>query len=132
MNKALNIIVDEKHSEAIQKALDEVQAKARVRTLSAQNVIRFCESCTNHLRIPKKYLEGCEMQANPHAEIMPNRYKGIPESTQFSAVFRNGNWHITEVKRDQMRGNKQQAVFSLTDAAKAKIIECASVYYGDE
>lgn len=55
-------------------------------------------------------------------EQFPNRYKGIPYSTQFSMRFYRGTWRIYDIKRDNACGSKEFEIV-LSDAAKTEIIK---------
>lgn len=107
--------------------LDEVQGRARVRTIDAVDVLDGLEAAAKAIKsggfreISATSLEGVTGVFDPNARRFPNAYKGIPESTQFTAVFRRGRWVVTSIFRGRV-ASARQIRLTLTDAAKNAII----------
>lgn len=99
--------------------LDEVQKRSRTRTISAETICMILNDYTNDLSIPKKDMEGIEIDVNPLAQPFPNAYKGIPQTTWFYAVYKRGSWRVTNIYRYDCKTWKLHA--KLTDAAKAAL-----------
>lgn len=109
--------------EKLAAALDEVQRRAKVRTISADDVKSALLSINKKLDIPKKHLDGVQICVDIHAQTFPSAYKYRPESTQFVAVNIRGTWYVTGVSRsDTMRPTKA-VLCRLTDEAKAALVE---------
>lgn len=107
--------------------LEDVQARSRVRTIDAADVLEMLDNAEKSIKsagfseISNSALEGVVGMFDMHAQKFPNAYKGIPESTQFTAVFRRGRWVITDIHRGRVV-SARKARFTLTDAAKSAII----------
>lgn len=107
--------------------LEDVQARSRVRTLDAENVLEMLDNTEKLLKstgftgISKTALEGVEGVFDMHAQTFPNAYNGIPESTQFTAVFRRGRWVVTSIYRGRV-ASARKVRLTLTDAAKSAIV----------
>lgn len=73
-------------------------------------------------RIPKKALEGTEIECDPHAQSFPRKYTkhGKPYSTHFRAQFHAGKWQVTEIWRDWT--GTSPLTIKLSDTAKNAII----------
>lgn len=88
--------------EAIAYALNPIQAKSRVRTIShldvANAVLRIEKFLANY-NIPKKDWKGLVFNVDCNAQSFPNAYKGIPESTQFVVERGSKDWFITSMSR---------------------------------
>ncbi len=109
--------------EKLAAALDEVQRRAKVRTISADDVKSALLTINKKLDIPKKHMDGVQICVDIHAQTFPSAYKYRPESTQFVAVNIRGAWYVTGVSRsDTMRPTKA-VLCKLTDGAKAALLE---------
>ena len=74
------------------------------------------------LPIAKKYYEGIEVEIDVNAQDFPNAYKYTPESTIFCAVYKNRNWHITNIRRDTCKRPKEKITLVLPSETKQAII----------
>lgn len=110
------------NTEAIQAMLDDVQAKARVRTITPTIIADTCERVADELRIPKSAMKGVTFTADYHARTFPNAYKGSPESTHFTAEFNGKEWIVTSIFRNWVRRPTLAITVNLTDTAKDAII----------
>ena len=97
--------------------LDEVQSRARVRTVSAEGISKALEKITARFRIPKTVMEGVRVTVDLNAQKFPNAYNGIPRSTFFSAVYSKRAWRVTEVWRDRTAMPNHMVDVVLTDTA---------------
>lgn len=110
----------------VQAVLDEVQARARVRTISADDVRAMCATVTERLSISKAALDGVAFSADFNAQAFPGAYKGAPESTVISCEYHRGAWYMTNASRDYCRRPAVAYVVNLTEAAeKAILARCA-------
>ena len=124
MNK--KIIIDDNHRERISAALDAVQARARVRTITVDEIYDTCEEIVQKLNIPKTHLSGCRFHCDLNSQDYPNAYRQIPEATIFKVEYKNNKWYLLDVCRTQQPKNggyNKQIHAILTDAAKAAIIK---------
>ena len=107
---------------ALSAVLGEVQTRAKVRMIDADDVIRHLCAVSDNLNIPKKAMEGITIRADLNAQKFPNAYKGRPESTIFEAEYKAGGWRVTSVVRaDTVQRNHGTSVY-LTDDAKAALL----------
>lgn len=123
------IRIDSAHIEKIQAAIDAAQCKARVRTITAEDVARFCNRVSSHLSITKKAMNGVHFTADLNAQLYPNAYHGIPQATFFCAEYRRDCWYLTDVYRGNQYSTRRAAFVVLTDDAKAAILESAGAIY---
>ena len=105
---------------AIKNAIEDVEKMARVRTITAEKLIETLADIDKTLGISKKAKEGIKISVDINAQKFPRAYKGIPESTQFTAEFKGGSWRITGIKRAQCR--TARIVIEHTEASKAALI----------
>lgn len=123
MKKYNGIIIDLEHKKQIAAAIDDAQRLARTRKTDAQDIIDACESIEHRLGISKKALDGCTARVDVHAQNFPNAYQGITESTQFTVAFTGGKWRLETVLRADVKRSGHRFSITLTDAAKAAVIE---------
>lgn len=107
----------------IKSALNEAQSKAKVRTISVDDIIYYLWKAEEALSIPKSALNGVSVEIDPNAQNFPNAYKGIPESTIFTAIYKSGSWKIQNIRRDRTKSEKQQIVVNHTEASKKALID---------
>ncbi len=114
------------NKDAVEKALDEVQAKARARCLNYEALTSAATRAEKQLRslgIPRRAWAGCTILVEPAR--MANSYRGVPLGTYAELEFRNGSWHVVKLFRDAAKrwphGAPGRSVLVLTDAAKAAI-----------
>ena len=97
------IVIKEENRKRIEDYLAEVQARAQVRCVGYDHIVRACEAIETRLGIPKKYLEGLEYDLDPCARNFPNAYKGIPESTHVVIRRHNNAWQVVSARRGMVR-----------------------------
>lgn len=116
------IIINGKNSHKIYEELEKVQGKSWTRTIHTDDIPRIIDKVEKFLPIiSKKSLENTVVHY-VNREQFPNRYKGVPYSTQFSMRFYRGTWRIYDIKRENACGSKE-FVIVLSDTAKAEIIK---------
>lgn len=129
----LNIIINEKNKAKVEAVLNEVQGKCRERTITADNIYKFCESINKAYRIYKKDLEGSSFDVDHHAQDFPKAYKYKANSTQFTVQYKKGKFVLIDVCRFGTRRSKQKVLATLSEETKKAILESASkldtVYY---
>lgn len=103
--------------------LDEVQKRCKARTICADGIVQALCFVEDELRISKKSMDGISVEIDLNAQHFPNAYKGIPDSTQFSARFKNGYWRVTDIRRAECRAPGRAYVIHHTDESKAALIE---------
>jgi len=90
--------------EKLQKALDEVQAKSRTRTITVENMqaaVKHYEAYLAKL-MPKKYWQGIGLLFDHNAQNFPNAYKGNPMGTRVRIIRGSSDWFITEIERSKV------------------------------
>lgn len=107
---------------ALTEAIKAEEGRATARTITAQDIVDAVERVTDELCIYKKAMEGISADIDLHAQIFPAAYKYIPESTQFSVLFKGGYWRVTRIVRDRC-GSGNRYRITLTDGAKDAIIK---------
>lgn len=105
----------------LQSHLDVIQHRCSARCLSAESILeKFCE-IENRLGITKKAMDGISIDVDICAQGFARAYNYTPESTQFKAVYKRGQWEITNIYRTTCTSHAGH--INLTDEAKAAIIE---------
>lgn len=117
--------INAENLQQLQGIISEAEGKAKIRTITAQQMVDACISVSGMLGISKKAMEGVIIDADLNAEKLPNAYKYAAMSTQFRAQYSGGSWRLLSVSRGYLRQRTTSNVFQLTDAAKAAIIEQA-------
>lgn len=120
------IIIKKENFEKITKELEVVQAKAKVRTMDAEDVLKAAERITDQLYISKRSMEGIKAEVDLHAQTFPNAYGYAPYSTQVTMVYKKGSWRLVEAKRDYTKGNGHKVDLTLTPSAECAIIRRVS------
>lgn len=115
-----SIKIDEKNKEKIQAVIDQVQLKARVRTISVEDIMAEPANIESHLGLTKKALVGVSASIDLNAQKFTSRYKGIPESTQFGLEYTKSGWVLTYVARLAVEGNKH--TIRLTEQAIEQVL----------
>lgn len=120
------IIIDEKHVDAIQAAIDEIQNNKRmIRTIAAKDVIETVAGIVKELGIPKYALNGSVFYVDLFAEKLPKAYKYKAMSTHFVIEFGTaGKAYLTNVCRDDIVESPYKAIQSnLSELTKQALIE---------
>ena len=107
----------------IQTELNEVQKRARVRTITVWDIANEALIVDGMLHgMAKKYKDGLVAAINVNAQTFPGAYRGIPDSTYFKLSNIRGDWYITEIYRVQC-DNKPYQWEELTEIQKDKLVE---------
>lgn len=114
---------EEAASAALGAVLDEVQKRAKVRTISAGDIVSALYVIEKLLNISKKSMDGVSVTVDLNAQKFPSAYKYTPESTIFTAEYKRGQWRITDICRDTTKAPSNKAVVVHTDASRAAILE---------
>ncbi len=112
--------------EKLQKALDEVQGKAKTRTLDYENIIDAVERFEMQLEklLPKKYWQGIGCIHDRHAQNFPNAYKGEPLSTKVWFVRGASGWFVTAITRTRTSSaGHQYTMLRLSDEQSKAIVD---------
>lgn len=108
--------------QAIETKLNEVQSRAKARTLSLFGIELALSHVESNLDIPKCKLDGVTVHYTG-AEHFPGAYKGIPESTHFRAIHNGKRWEITEIYRSICPNNTGRILITLTEQAKQAVLD---------
>jgi len=124
-NKALE---EAKHEYAEARAkldeiLDEVQKRAKVRTITSEEIVEALDRIETTLGISKKAMEGVQVHVDLNDQKFPNAYKWRPESTQFWAVYKGGSWRVLSIERDTCSQLATNCYITHTEASKAALLE---------
>lgn len=109
--------------EKVEEVLNEVQKKTSVREISYDDIVHALRVIENNLGVSKKAMNDIRVTCDVNAQSFPNAYKGIPESTWFSARYKNGSWRLTNICRSQTASPTRGHFVYLTDACKKAILD---------
>jgi hypothetical protein len=104
-------------------ALDDVQARAKVRTISADEMVEALEGFRKRVGVTKKAFIGTRVTVSLHSQLMPGAYKYVPEGTVFNAEYRAGGWHITSIYRANVNTGGRVISAKLSEDAAAAVVE---------
>ena len=108
--------------DSLQACLDDVQKRARVRIITVDDIVDTCTDVFRHVGISKKALSGSTFTADVNAQKFSSAYKGIPESTVFSAVYKGNTWYITSIERGRTFSPSCMVRMNLTNDAKTAVL----------
>lgn len=114
---------NEKNKVALEDALDRIQSRSRVRTVTVKDVYEAAEHVEQKLGITKKALEGVRVYVDLAAQTFPSAYRGIPESTQFDMVFSKRFWRVVKVSREQCKSSGHDYSVTFSDEARKALVE---------
>lgn len=114
---------NEKNKVALEDALDRIQSRSRVRTVTVKDVYEAAEHVEQKLGITKKALEGVRVHVDLAAQTFPGAYRGIPESTQFDMVFSKRFWRVVNVSREQCKSSGHDYSVTFTEDARKALVE---------
>ena len=109
----------------LENELKIVQKGARVRTITAEKILRYLAYLEKSLHVPRRCLDGLRVRIDCNAQDYAKAYNGIPYSTQFEAEYRDG-WKITSIERCEARRNgkgHRVEIIAISDEAKEKIFK---------
>ena len=120
------IIISDTNKDKIISIIDAAQARARERLISYDDLLKAIKEIEGKLRITKKALEGTRASVDIHAQDFARAYRFRAESTHFSIIFENKRWRLISVARKDTRGRLHTYEITLSDTAKAAILDNAS------
>ena len=107
---------------ALKPTLEAVQCRARARLISAEEIPMALLGLERTLGITKKALHGVSVTMDLNAQQFPGAYKGIPESTIVSAVYKSGSWRITDIRRDRTRAPSNAVTVEHTEESRKALL----------
>lgn len=112
-------------TEKLTAAINDAQARASVRTITAVDIQQAVNSIEQRLKtlLHKKDWTGLTFECNLHAQTFPGAYKGTPESTQFTLVRAATGWFVTAIRRDICGGPKSRIACTNIDTRAAEMAE---------
>lgn len=110
-----------KYEKMLSDAINDVQAKCRVRKIIPENVFYAIRAIERDLCLPIKKMNGVHAWINPNYQTFKRAYNGIPESTYFGVFYKNGNWYMDRICRTICRN--QYIALTLPEEARNYIIE---------
>lgn len=110
-------------SAPLTEAIKEAEGKAKERTITAWQVVEMLDKIDRKLDLTKKAMNGITASVDLYAQDVPRAYKYKMMGTRFEAEFKAGSWRITKIWRDEVRRGSQRVYLTLTEDAKAALIE---------
>ena len=100
-------------------ATRDAQQGARVRTITATDIVSALIDITDKLDINQSAMEGVTATVDCNAQRFPHCYNGRPESTVFAAIYKRGAWIVTDIHRAECK--RIRVRMDLTDTARAAL-----------
>ena len=113
------------NKEKIEAALNEVQSRAKARTISYEDILEAIDTIEEKLNISKKAMVGVIARVSLHCEHFAGSYKGVPMGTEFTIQRFSSGWFLTKVDRYNVDHTRTYRL-TLSESAKAAILENAS------
>lgn len=113
------IIIKDENAEKMQKVLDAVNGKARVRVITLQDVYYAIDTLQEKFKGINK--NEMSVAVDLYAQDFPNSYNGTPISTQFFLLYKNGTWRLSGAGRYTC-GTVKFHVLHMSDDTKASIV----------
>lgn len=115
--KKLNILINEKNREKIEKVLTDFQRSYKTRTIDERYIFAEAKNLSEKFNnlVPKNALKGCSFDWMPYAEEkLPNAYKynSSALATAITIEFTGTDWKLTKISREQMERKKMIAYYS--------------------
>lgn len=111
---------------ALNSAIDAVEKRCSARLIDTDDVVFHLIRLDDSLSISKKAMDGIAVIIDLNYGVMPNAYKGIPESTQVHAEYKSGSWRIADVGRAPLRRHKFTVIH--TEQSKQALIDRFTVF----
>lgn len=124
----MKIIIKDSNREKIEKALSEIQGRAKVRTLSYKKIKSIIDREIEHCEkygVPKCAIEGLKISYMPDAARFPQAYKYTPEATFVTIEFgKNATPYLIDIGRDRCdTPTSVKKVLNFPQSLKDKILE---------
>lgn len=113
------------NKEKIEAALNEVQSRAKARTISYEDILEAIDTIEEKLNISKKAMVGVIARVSLHCQHFPANYNGQPMGTEFT-IQRFSSWFLTGVSRENIEHVRKYRL-TLSESAKEAILENARV-----
>lgn len=118
-----------KISKKLEQKLNEIQKKCSARTIDIEQIDRFLTDYENMIGIAKKNMIGTVIEdCDINAQAFPSAYKWTPESTHFSAEYKNGGWTVTNIWRGRVSAPNRSIRAKLSESAKKALITKFELY----
>ena len=115
LNKKIKIdLLNDTTKEKICTLIQEIQKKSRIREINYLSIKEVCKELNTYfhrLGIPKKYMNDITVYVDYNNNVFPKSYKGIPESTHFTLVYKNGFWYIVDMSRNKTSTDRYYIVY---------------------
>lgn len=109
--------------DVITAELAYVERGCKVRKITTADILDALRAVEERLSIAKAKLDMTRVTVDVHARRFPSAYRGIPESTVFTAVNRRGVWYVTGIYRRQTHAPTRAVHLRLSDTAKAALLD---------
>ena len=118
------IAIEDNNKNIIEDMIHDVEGnRVKERKLTYKDMIYAVDQVEKRLNLPKKYLNGIQVNVDIYAARFPNCYKGTPQSTQFMMIYKSGKWKIDNIYRADCGYNPDKKfIVKLTEDAKQEII----------
>lgn len=111
----------------LQRALDQAQYRCRVRKITVDDIRDITDRVSKQLGISNWAMADVWFDVDPNGQSFARSYKFVPKSTHFVAIYRNGNWFVTDIRRDRCRGATVAVKIFLTERAEKAIARRSTV-----
>ena len=114
-----------KNQTKVEKAIENAQPNAKVRTIDYKDIIKSVDKLQNRLDalMLRKDQVGAVCLIDPNAQDFPGAYKWAPESTGFEVIRYPSGWFITQLIRCGCATANNQYYLKLTDSQKIAMVD---------
>ena len=108
----------------LQKAISEAEGKARVRTITAEELIAACDKISAYLGIAPGHLKGVKAKIDLNASDFRSTSSAYPSDSTIAVVEHTGReWALVDVSRRFTQPSSRAVRFDLTDEAREWILK---------
>lgn len=119
------MLIRESNKNKIEKMIKDAEGRAKVRTITYNDLLSAIEYVEKKLNICKKDMIGIKADIDLHAQNFPNayRFRFTPESTHFYMERKASGWDLRNVQRCYTRRANHAFWLELPEHTKSAIIE---------
>jgi len=99
------IKITKENSSKIESAIEAVQSRAKIRTISVESIFKRIEYIENYLEhlLYKKDWNDLVFSVDENSQSFPSSYNGAPASTQYKVKRKATGWFLEAVERTYCR-----------------------------
>ena len=123
----MEIILNDKNYQKVEKAVEAAQKGAKVRCISAKDIYKEASRIFKAVGISKKALTGCHFECDIYGQSFPKAYHYAPYSTTFTLLYKNGSFRLVDIGRNFTHYSDAAIAHYTDEAEKAILVKYAKI-----